>query len=130
MLVSVLVPGAADMGHVCCWRGDDGIELPVLPLLPCQAWGMSPFVKEPGATLLPRQDAVGIWCASLQPCLCVCVPDAHIYGAKHTCGCICVYVYSDVYTECVCVGVCVCELFKSKTCTKTIWLNLSLGSEA
>lgn len=74
-------------------------------------------------------DTVGIACASLQPCVYVCVP-TRVYMEQNIHVGLYVCMYIATYILSVCVWVCVRELFKSKTCTKTIWLNLSLRSEA
>lgn len=123
--VLVLVPGAATMGHVCYQGVDDGREPPILPRLAhaslcrrAQSCGCCPAGRSRGSV-----------CSALAPCIRV-HPDTHVHGAKRTCGCICVYVHSDVYTECVCVGVRVNYLNLRLVQKTPIWLNLSLRSEA
>lgn len=104
---------------------DDGTEQPVLMPL-CRGWKTLPLWK----SAVPRSvlpDAVGNACASLQPCVCILT---HTYMEQNIHVGLYVCMYIVTYILSVCVWVCVRELFKSKTCTKKIWLNLSLRSEA
>lgn len=112
---------AADTGGVVGWTMV-GCSCPSSPCWDAEGRNPPPFAEQPRAELLPRSTAGARWrlgvLHSSPVYLYMCAATTHVYKARHTCGCICVYVYSDVYTECVRGCVCVCELFKSKTCIK------------
>lgn len=85
-----------------------------------EAGGCLPLRKSlESSVLLPGHSWEDLVCSSLALCICVRL-DTHLYGANHTCGCICVCMYIATYILSVRAWgcVCACELFKSKTCTK------------